>query len=53
MYFHFPKTKERTLEGLSEVFEAPNPVKKSLEKRGTNTVLHTMRIEDPKQQQNV
>ncbi|OBT96818.1 hypothetical protein VE01_04067 [Pseudogymnoascus verrucosus] len=47
MYFFFPETKERTLEELSEVFEAKNPVKKSLEKRGANTLLHTMRVEDP------
>jgi MFS family permease len=50
MYLYFPETKERTLEELSEVFEAKNPVKKSLEKRGASTVLNTMRIEDPKQQ---
>ncbi|KAK1757771.1 C6 zinc finger domain-containing protein [Echria macrotheca] len=33
MYFFFPETKDRTLEELEEVFSAPNPVKKSLEKR--------------------
>ncbi|KFY33853.1 hypothetical protein V494_07270 [Pseudogymnoascus sp. VKM F-4513 (FW-928)] len=44
MYFYFPETKERTLEELAEVFEAPNPVKKSLEKRSANTVMATMRL---------
>ncbi|WPH01330.1 Hypothetical protein R9X50_00416900 [Acrodontium crateriforme] len=42
MFFFFPETKERTLEELSEVFEAPNPVKKSLEKRNANTVAVTI-----------
>ncbi|EME79582.1 uncharacterized protein MYCFIDRAFT_37642 [Pseudocercospora fijiensis CIRAD86] len=45
MYLYFPETKDRTLEELSEVFEAKNPVKKSLEKRGTNTVLSTMGLQ--------
>jgi len=49
MYFYFPETKERTLEELAEVFEAPNPVKKSLEKRSARTVMHTMRVHDPEE----
>lgn len=48
IYFYWPETNERTLEELSEVFEAKNPVKKSLEKRNASTVMNTMRIEDPK-----
>lgn len=51
IYFLFPETKQRTLEELSEVFEAKNPVKKSLEKRdGANTVLNTLNMNDPKRQ---
>lgn len=42
MYFFFPETKDRTLEELAEVFEAPNPVTKSLEKRNAQTVLNTL-----------
>ncbi|KAK4144466.1 general substrate transporter [Dichotomopilus funicola] len=42
MYFYFPETKDRTLEELEEVFSAPNPVKKSLEKRSALTVLNTV-----------
>jgi hypothetical protein len=30
---------------LSEVFEAKNPVKKSLEKRGASTVLNTLEVD--------
>ncbi|KAH8199778.1 hypothetical protein TruAng_006059 [Truncatella angustata] len=45
IYLYFPETKDRTLEELAEVFEAPNPVKKSLEKRNASTVLHTMQLE--------
>ncbi|KIW33267.1 uncharacterized protein PV07_00134 [Cladophialophora immunda] len=44
MYFFFPETKDRTLEELAEVFEAPNPVKKSLEKRSAATVLNTLDV---------
>lgn len=44
MYFYFPETKDRTLEELEEVFSAPNPVKKSLEKRSAQTVLNTMNM---------
>ena len=53
MYFTFPETMDRTLEELTEVFEAKNPVKKSLEKRGERTVLETLRIKDPNQEMNV
>lgn len=42
VYFLFPETKDRTLEELSEVFDAPDPVKKSLEPRSANTVMATM-----------
>ena len=48
IYLYFPETKDRTLEELSEVFEAPNPVKKSLEKRNISTVLNTIHAEDMK-----
>ncbi|KAJ4117594.1 hypothetical protein NW768_010960 [Fusarium equiseti] len=44
IYFFFPETKDRTLEELSEVFEAPNPVKKSLQKRDAQTVMNTMNV---------
>ncbi|KAK2796911.1 hypothetical protein FQN50_009370 [Emmonsiellopsis sp. PD_5] len=46
MWFYFPETKERTLEELAEVFEAPNPVKRSLVPRDESTVLNTLRVED-------
>lgn len=46
MYFFFPETKDRTLEELAEVFEAPNPVKKSLEKRSAQTVVNTLRANE-------
>ncbi|KAF4994264.1 hypothetical protein F66182_16449 [Fusarium sp. NRRL 66182] len=42
IYFFFVETKERTLEEMTEIFEAPNPVKKSLEKRSPQTVEHTI-----------
>jgi hypothetical protein len=45
IYLYWPETKERTLEELSEVFEAKNPVKKSLEKRGASTVLNTLDVD--------
>lgn len=43
-----PETKDRTLEELLEVFDAPNPVKKSLDKRGSSTVMATMGVRDAK-----
>ncbi|KAF4470118.1 Lactose permease [Fusarium albosuccineum] len=42
IYFFFPETKERTLEEMDEVFEAPNPVTKSLVKRDAATVATTL-----------
>lgn len=45
IYFYWPETKDRTLEELSEVFEAKNPVKKSLEKRDAATVLNTLDVD--------
>ncbi|SPO00326.1 related to lactose permease [Cephalotrichum gorgonifer] len=44
IYFFFPETKDRTLEELSEVFEAKDPVKKSLEKRSAQTIMNTLNI---------
>lgn len=44
IWFFFPETKERTLEELEEVFSAPNPVKKSLQRRDTATVLNTLQV---------
>ncbi|KKK12677.1 hypothetical protein ARAM_003361 [Aspergillus rambellii] len=49
MWFYFPETKDRTLEELEEVFAALNPVKRSMIKRDTGTVLHTMQAEAPKE----
>ena len=46
MYFFFPETKERTLEELAEVFDAPNPVQKSLQKRDESTVLNTLKMDE-------
>lgn len=45
IYFFWPETKDRTLEELDEVFQAPNPVKKSLEPKNLRTVLNTLNIE--------
>ena len=44
IYFFFPETKERTLEELDEVFEAQDPVKKSLTKRDVDTVANTLGV---------
>ncbi|KAF5664813.1 lactose permease [Fusarium heterosporum] len=48
IYFFFPETKDRTLEELSEVFDAPNPVTKSLEPRTAETVRATMNQKEEK-----
>lgn len=42
IYFFWPETKGRTLEELEEVFSAPNPVKKSLEPKSTQTVMNAI-----------
>lgn len=43
VYFFFVETKNRTLEEMNEVFEAPNPVKESLVKRSSaETVRRTI-----------
>lgn len=46
MFLFFPETKERTLEGMDEIFNAPSPVAKCLEKRSTETVLETLGVGD-------
>ncbi|OAA58920.1 Sugar/inositol transporter [Niveomyces insectorum RCEF 264] len=38
IYFYFVETKNRTLEEINEVFEAADPVKKSLEKRSASNI---------------
>ncbi|KAF7549357.1 hypothetical protein G7Z17_g6451 [Cylindrodendrum hubeiense] len=48
IYFFFPETKDRTLEELSEVFDAPNPVQKSLEPRTANTMMAAMQAHSSK-----
>ncbi|KAH6884275.1 general substrate transporter [Thelonectria olida] len=48
IYFFFPETKDRTLEELHEVFEAPDPVKKSLQPRTANTVMTAMQAHSSK-----
>ncbi|KAF2836366.1 general substrate transporter [Patellaria atrata CBS 101060] len=45
IWLYFPETKERTLEELTEVFEDPRPVKRSLKKRDLGTVLNTLHVE--------
>jgi Na+/melibiose symporter-like transporter len=42
IYLFFVETKERTLEEINDIFDAPDPVKKSLEKRTTATVERTI-----------
>ncbi|KAJ5995552.1 lactose permease [Penicillium waksmanii] len=42
IYFFFAETKDRTLEEMNEIFEAKNPVKKSLEKPNIQTVSNTI-----------
>ncbi|KAL3496074.1 putative MFS monosaccharide transporter [Aspergillus germanicus] len=51
IYLYYPETKGRTLEELNEVFEAKNPVKKSLEKKSIQTVLNTMHVEKETEQE--
>lgn len=51
MWFYFPETKERTLEELAEVFDDPNPVKRSLMKRDETTVLNTLGVDEGKDKQ--
>lgn len=46
MFFLFPEAKGCTLEEMDEIFNAPNPVAKSLEKRGSDTVLNTVGIDN-------
>jgi hypothetical protein len=48
IFFFFPETKDRTLEELNEVFDAPDPVKKSLEPRTAETVRATMNQNEAK-----
>jgi sugar porter (SP) family MFS transporter len=45
IYFFWPETKNRTLEELDEIFQAPNPVKRSLQPKDLRTVLNTLNIE--------
>ncbi|KAL1893482.1 hypothetical protein Sste5346_006310 [Sporothrix stenoceras] len=47
IYFTWPETAGRTLEELSEVFSAPNPVKKSLQAKDMQTVFNTMHADVP------
>lgn len=50
MYFFFVETKDRTLEELEELYQADNPVKKSLEKRSAQTVFNTLHITNKSEQ---
>jgi sugar porter (SP) family MFS transporter len=45
IYFFWPETKGRTLEELDELFQALNPVRKSLEPKNLRTVLNTLNVE--------
>lgn len=40
IYFFFVETKNRTLEELSEIFQAEKPVKFSLQKRSVEIITH-------------
>ena len=42
IYFWWPETRGRTLEEIEEVYNAPDPVKKSLEPRNTQTIANTI-----------
>lgn len=53
IYFFWLETNNRTLEKLSEVFKAKNPVKNSLEKRDRTTVLNTLNVESAEQEKSV
>lgn len=44
IYFFYPATKDGTLEELDEVFQAPNPVKKSPQSKYIRTVLDTLNV---------
>ncbi|KAJ6030978.1 lactose permease [Penicillium herquei] len=46
IYLFWPETKDRTLEELDEVFQAPNPVKRSLEAKDLQTVFNTLHVGD-------
>ena len=52
IYFFFVETKNRTLEELNEVFNDPNPVKKSLEKHNAETIQHAIRAKAVKKEDN-
>jgi sugar porter (SP) family MFS transporter len=42
IYFFFVETKNRTLEELNEVFNDPHPVKRSLQKRKADDIVHAI-----------
>ena len=44
IYFFWPAAKDWMLESLDEVFQAPNPVKKSLDSKINHTVLEGLNI---------
>lgn len=45
IYLFWPETKDRTLEELDEVFQARNPVNRSLESKDLQTVLNTLNVD--------